>query len=107
MIDCLRLTTSLIIASLALNQLHAEDSKTTAKRAKVFENVEASGQRIEAIGPIDADLSGPLAKRRDGVGDESMLFAAKSAIAKSSPSGVASKVHGLEIAGASAVLAAS
>jgi len=106
MIDRPRLTAYLIIASLALTQLYAQDSKTTTKPAKVFKNVQAAGEQIEAIGPIDTDLSGPLAKRRSGVGDESMLFGAKSAIVKSSPSGVASKVHGLEIAGPSAVLAA-
>ena len=102
------MTEYLIIASLALTQLHAQESKTTAKPAKVFKNVQAAGQQIEAIGPIRRQsgrrVIGETAERR--AGDESMLFGAKSAIVKTSPSGVASKLHGLEIAGPSAVLAA-
>jgi len=43
MIDRPRLTAYLIIASLALTQLYAQDSKTTTKPAKVFKNVQAAG----------------------------------------------------------------
>ena len=60
----------LIIASVSLTQLHAQDSKPAANQARVFKTIGASSEEVEVIGPIDAALDTPLVKRRNGIGDD-------------------------------------
>lgn len=98
-----RVVACFVIASASLFALHAQDNKPTSNQARVSKNVTSSSEPLEVIGPIDVTLSTPgkpsaTFTKEQYVSEENLL--------RSKPP-VVSELSGPELAGPSAVLAAT